>query len=104
MGTLIIDLDGTCLEFHTNNWLPGVVDKLTQLSQAGHQIVFITMRGDRDADQIWNGPDTERLLEKLPFEWSLILNSTWPRVLIDDHPPQVLHTVINSADWVGRFT
>ncbi len=104
MSTLILDLDGTCLNYHTNEWLPGVVDRLALAAANGDKIVFITMRDEeRDKHQIWNAHDTIELIEALPFKSVLILNASSPRVLIDDHQPQVMHTKTNSADWTKRF-
>lgn len=42
--TIFFDLDGTVLRFHTNEWLPGVVEQLQLLVNAGHQVIFITSR------------------------------------------------------------
>ena len=103
MATMIFDLDGTCFRFHTNEWLPGVVEKLTALAEAGHQIVFISMRGRRDPDQEWSQEKTKTILEALPFRYVMIWNSEWPRIVIDDCPPQALHTRQDSADWIGKL-
>jgi ribonucleotide monophosphatase NagD (HAD superfamily) len=102
MATLIIDLDGTCLKYHTNEWLPGVVETLTKMAKH-HQIVFVTMRGSRDPDEVWNGEATRALLAKLPFAYDAIYDATWPRVLIDDQMPQAIATPTDSADWVARL-
>jgi hypothetical protein len=81
-----------------------VVEKLAAQAAAGHQIVFISMRGSRDPTEVWNGPDTEALLKALPFENTFVQNSTWPRLVIDDCPPGALHTVTDSADWTEKLT
>jgi ribonucleotide monophosphatase NagD (HAD superfamily) len=103
MATLIFDLDGTCLRFHTNDWLPGVRERLIELSEDGHQIIFISMRGHRDPNEVWCQDNTKKLLEELPFKYTMIWNSEWPRIVVDDCPPVAVHTPTDSGDWLDKL-
>ena len=100
MAAMFIDLDGTCLKYHTNEWLPGVWDYLIEMAK-NNTIIFVTMRAHgRDDNEIWNATATQKLIDTLPFNKMLILGVPWPRIIIDDFPPLAIHTAQDSADWV----
>lgn len=105
MAAYFFDLDGTLVAYHTSSWLPGVVDRLTDLSRAGHQLYIMTMRErDRDAGTAWSVEHTEVLLQTLPFAVSLLLNVASPRVLVDDTKPEaVLATTNNPTEWLAKI-
>jgi hypothetical protein len=104
MATFIFDIDGTVVEYHTNNWLPGVKEKLIELHQAGHQIIFVTMRGPgRDSDQEWNWVNTVVLFDQLPFLPRILDCCSWPRILVDDANPQALSIATNSTTWIEQL-
>jgi len=99
-AALFIDLDGTCLRFHTNEWLPGVREKLCSLAARGHQIHFITMRGEHDDLQIWSIEATKKLLAELPFQYKVIFGVYSPRMLIDDGGCGHLQVSTNEPNWI----
>lgn len=102
MAAFFFDIDGTIVNFHTSEWLPGVIEKLTTLHTQGHRIYFITMRGPQDEETEWSVKNTHKLLSVLPLEYHLITNVPSPRFLIDDNHIETINTQTNSADWVGK--
>jgi ribonucleotide monophosphatase NagD (HAD superfamily) len=44
-ATHIFDIDGTIVNFHTNDWLPGAKEYIQKLYRQGCRIIFITQRG-----------------------------------------------------------
>lgn len=104
MAAFFFDIDGTTVQFHGLNWLPGVVEKLTALKASGHQIHFITMRDrTRDTGTAWSIEETERLISELPFQIdSLLTNVQSPRVVVCDHTPIAIQAVTNHPQsWMG---
>lgn len=101
MAAFFIDLDGTCLEFHTNKWLPGIINKLEEIVKNGHQLFFITMRGEQDRDTSCSIENTKKLFSELNFEYVLLIQS--PRILIDDSQIASFRTSRNPADWLDKF-
>lgn len=103
MAALFFDLDGTCVTFHTNEWMPGVLEKLTSLHSHGNQIFFITARGPQDANDAWSPENTEALISKLPFPASLTTGVHSPRVLIDDSDIGTVKIKTNDPVWIDAF-
>ena len=106
MATFFFDIDGTIVNYHTNEWLPGVKQKLIQLHNDNHQIIFITMRDtERDNNTVWSVENTHELLTKanFPFKYTLLTNIQSPRILIDDNNIFAIQTICNSANWIEKI-
>jgi hypothetical protein len=97
MATYFFDIDGTIVNFHTHEWLPGAKEKLFQIAQEGHDIVFITMRGPQDEGQPWSVQNTVKLLEELPFRYRLLTDCVSPRIIVDDSKPTAIHWPHNGS-------
>ena len=97
MAALFFDLDGTLLDWHTNDWMPGAVEMLQKLKQEGHQIIFMTMRGHQDIDKLWSIENTLPILEKLGIEYRILFGVPSPRVMFDDSPTCGIH--VNTKQW-----
>ena len=103
MAALFFDIDGTVVRFHTNEWLPGVREKLGELAAAGHQIHFVTMRGSQDEGTGWSVENTIKLLADLPFHHKLITDVGQPRILIDDGTPIAIQIATDHPSWVDQL-
>jgi hypothetical protein len=102
MSALFIDLDGTCLYYHTNIWMPGVVEKLSELASAGHQIHFITMTGPQDAGMEYSVEKRTALIAALPFPCLLTTSVQSPRIIIDDSGIDLIQAAHNDASsWLN---
>lgn len=97
MAALFFDLDGTLLDWHTNDWKPGAIEMLQTLKQEGHQIIFMTMRGHQDIDKLWSIENTLPILEKLGIEYRILFGVPSPRVMFDDSPTYGM--LSNTKDW-----
>lgn len=90
MAAHILDIDGTIVNYHTSEWLEGAKEKLLQLYGDGHQIIFITMRGDQDEGTIWSVENTKRTilkdLDDMGIKYRIIFGVQSPRILHDDSP------------------
>lgn len=103
MAAFFIDLDGTVLKYHTNEFLPGVVDRLSALVSAGHEVIFISMRGTRDLHDEWSPKKTREALATLPFPYRFLGDVQAPRILIDDTAPTAVHATTNDpTSWLGQ--
>jgi FMN phosphatase YigB (HAD superfamily) len=88
MATHIFDIDGTILNWHTNEWIKGAKEKLIELHDKGDDIIFITMRGKQDEGTIWSIENTKNTLLKelddLGIVYNIIFGVQSPRILHDD--------------------
>ena len=63
METHIFDIDGTIVNYHTNNWIDGAKEYIINLYNNGNQIVFITMRDEiRDYNEVWSVENTKNTI------------------------------------------
>lgn len=89
METHIFDLDGTLVKYHTNEWLPGALEHLKELSDRGDYILIITMRGPQDDDKEWSIDKTIETviydLQEQGIAHDIIMNVPSPRHLYDDN-------------------
>ena len=90
MAAHIIDIDGTIVDYHTNKWLKGAKELLIGIHNAGHQIIFITMRGEQNKGTIWSIQNTKdtilKDLDELGIKYKIIFGVQSPRVIHDDMP------------------
>ena len=90
MATHIFDIDGTVVEYHTNNWLDGAKENIVQLHKQGHQIVFITMIGEHDSGTEWSIERTKETILKelndLGVRYTVLFGFSSPRIIHDDSP------------------
>ena len=103
MSAYLFDIDGTVVKWHTNEWLPGAVEMLTDSADKGHQSIFITMRGinKSDADNEWSTANTDKLLSQLPFKYRVLYAVAPERVVVDDNKKGgFVHHKQNST-WEG---
>ena len=88
MAAHIFDIDGTIVNWHTSEWLPGSIETLVDLNNEGHDIIFITMRGIQDANTIWSIDNTKNTilkdLDNLGVKYEIIFGVQSPRILHDD--------------------
>jgi len=105
MATLILDIDGTIVEHHTNKWLPGAKEMLIKASDDGHKILFITMRGVQDDGKEWSIARTRETILKDLDNWAvnymIHFGMPSPRIIHDDMPIAAIQRVRN-AHWVGN--
>ena len=90
MGAHIFDIDGTIVNYHTSEWLEGAKELLVRLHSEGHQIIFVTMRGEHDKGTIWSIENTKNTilneLDELGIEYAIIFGVQSPRTIHDDSP------------------
>jgi hypothetical protein len=88
MSAHIFDIDGTIVDFHTNEWLKGAKELLVRLYNEGHNIILITMRCERDENTIWSIENTKNTilkeLDDLGVKYLIIFNVQSPRIIHDD--------------------
>lgn len=89
MATHFFDLDGTIVDYHTNNWISGAKELLIRLFNDGNQIIFITMRDElRDKNEIWSVDNTKNTilkeLDDIGIKYIIIYNVSSPRIIHDD--------------------
>ena len=89
MATHFFDIDGTIVDYHTNNWISGAKDLLIKLFNEGNQIIFITMRDEvRDKDEVWSVENTKNIilkeLDDAGVKYMVIYNVSSPRIIHDD--------------------
>ena len=88
MSAHIFDIDGTIVNWHTSEWLPGAVEMLVELNNEGHDIIFITMRGVQDDNTIWSIDNTKNTilkdLDNMCVKYKIIFGVQSPRILHDD--------------------
>jgi hypothetical protein len=93
MSAHIFDIDGTIVNWHTSEWLPGAIETLIELNNEGHDIIFITMRGVQDANTIWSIDNTKNTilkdLDNLGIKYEIIFGVQSPRILHDDSEIQL---------------
>ena len=98
MAAFIFDIDGTLVDWHTNDWMPGALEMLRELKQEGHQIIFTTMRGHQDIDKLWSIENTLPLLEQLGIEYRILFGVPSPRMIIDDSSVHAMN-VKGTKEW-----
>jgi len=90
MAAHIFDIDGTLVDYHTSEWLYGAKETIVKLYNAGHDIILITMRCDRDDGTIWSIENTKKTilkdLDDLNVKYTILFNIQSPRTLHDDSP------------------
>jgi len=89
MGTHIFDIDGTIVNYHTNEWIDGAKELIIKLFRKGNQIIFITMRDEiRDKNEIWSVENTKNIILKDLDDWgvkyTILFNVSSPRIIYDD--------------------
>lgn len=88
MATHIFDIDGTIVNYHTNQWIDGAKELLIRLFQEGHDIVFITMRGIQDNNTLWSVENTKNIilkqLDDLGIKYYILFGMQSPRIIHDD--------------------
>jgi len=88
MAAHIFDIDGTIVNYHTSEWLEGAKELLVGIHNAGHQIIFITMRGEHDEGTIWSIENTKNTilkdLDELGVKYTIIFGVQSPRIVYDD--------------------
>jgi hypothetical protein len=102
VAALFVDIDGTVVEHSTANWLPGVREKLAELAAQGHQIIFITARGD-DGHPVMGVAATVALIENCGFPAKLIMGVQLPRMVICDMGPSALPVSRDDPAWIKHF-
>lgn len=97
VGTVFVDLDGTILRQGTQELLPGALEEMQRLREAGFRIVLTTRRGEEfGKHRVYGREATERALrrlarEGLPFD-AVLYDCPSPRIVIDDCPGgHILH-------------
>jgi hypothetical protein len=90
MAAHIFDIDGTIVNYHTGDWLEGAKELLIKIDELGHQIIFITMRGEQDEGTLWSIESTKQTilkdLDDLGIEYRILFGVKSPRVIHDDMP------------------
>jgi hydroxymethylpyrimidine pyrophosphatase-like HAD family hydrolase len=76
MAAYFVDLDGTTFRFGTNEFLPNARENLLARKQAGHQIIFTTMRDD--------AADVREVLKQAGLGGMIITGVQSPRIVIND--------------------
>lgn len=104
MAAFLVDLDGTVIRFHERAWLPGAIERLANLHRSGHEIVFVTMRGERDKGTDWSREVTEELFQQLTFPYRVLWDVQSPRVLVDDTSPFAIHVPRNDIGSWPEFS
>lgn len=89
MAAHFFDIDGTLVDWHTNEWLSGAKEYILQRFQAGDQIIIMTMRGWQDEGTIWSIENTKKTilkdLEDIGVKYTVIFSVASPRVFHDDN-------------------
>lgn len=103
--TYIFDIDGTLVDWHTNEWLEGAKENLLKLHNEGHRIILITARNEiNDRFTIWSPENTQKTILKdlkdLGVDYTIIFDVPSPRTLIDDKPCKAITRKRNSS-WNG---
>jgi hypothetical protein len=89
MGTQIFDIDGTIVNYHTNDWIVGAKELIIKLFHEGNQIILITMRDEiRDKGEIWSVENTKTTilkdLDESGIKYIILFGISSPRTLHDD--------------------
>jgi len=89
MAVHIFDLDGTLVKHGTNDPLPGAVEMLRKLKDAGDTIVIITRRGDKEFEgspKYGKGTilNAIRRLDLNPYQVQVVMDCDSPRILYND--------------------
>ena len=90
MAAHIFDIDGTIVNYHTSEWLEGAKKMLFDTYAYGHDIIFITMRGEQDEGTIWSVENTKNTilkdLDEMGIKYKIIFGVQSPRIIHDDSP------------------
>lgn len=85
MAAFFIDLDGTIVHQGTNDLIDGVIDRLKQIKQNGHQLFITTKRGSWPPEHVYGRRSTERFLKSLEIEFDgIVFDVESPRIVIND--------------------
>jgi ribonucleotide monophosphatase NagD (HAD superfamily) len=82
MAAIFVDIDGTTMEWGTENFLPGALDELRRFREAGHQIIFTTQRKQDDRD--FNMAKLRELIALYFPESTILYHVTSPRIVMND--------------------
>ena len=91
MAAYFFDIDGTIVNYHTNDFIKGAAEMLRKLSSRGHQINFMTMRGPQDAEKEWSMEKTKDLLDSIGIEYRVMYGVKSPRIFVDDRANSLIH-------------
>lgn len=90
MATYIFDIDGTIVNYHTNEWINGAKEYINNIYRNGDSIMFITMRGEQDNETVWSIENTKKTilrdLDDLGIKYIIIFGVDSPRIIHDDSP------------------
>ena len=100
MATYVFDIDGTVVDYHTNEWLPGAKEFIKNRFKEGHQIVFMTQRGIKSENPIWGMENTYRLLDELKIDYKVVFDCTSPRIIFNDCKDEVVTRKQNDS-WIN---
>ena len=88
MFAYIFDIDGTIVNFHTNEWLEGAKEMIVRYYNQGNDIIFITRRGVQDEGTIWSIENTKNIilkdLDDLNVKYKILFGVQSPRIIVDD--------------------
>jgi hypothetical protein len=88
MSAHFFDIDGTIVNYHTNNWIAGAKELILDLYEHGHDIILITMRGITDDNNEWSMQNTKNTilkeLDDLKIKYVIIFGVQSPRIIHDD--------------------
>jgi len=102
MATLIFDIDGTIVKYHTNEWIEGALEYIEKMVNEGHNIVFITMRGPQDVNTEWSVERTKDTiltdLENKNIQYSILWHQPTPRIIYDDADVYA-HKRVRNQKW-----
>jgi hydroxymethylpyrimidine pyrophosphatase-like HAD family hydrolase len=85
MAAFFFDIDGTLLNYHTQEWVPGAKELLSSLREQGDTVILITARDTHDAGKPWSIEETERVMKEAGFSFQIIYGVPWDRHIIDDY-------------------
>lgn len=90
MAAIFLDLDGTILQWRTNEPINGAVTLIHRLAEEEHQIIFTTRRG-REPDpfkdhEILSKEATEKVLKNLfpDIDYQIYYGVDSPRIVVND--------------------
>ena len=100
MAARFFDIDGTLVEYHTNNWLLGARKMLITQYNNGNQIFLVTMRcHKRDADKEWSPERTRQTilkdLDEDGVKYVVMFDVQSPRIIVDDSETQSIKRSTN---------
>ena len=83
MAAHFFDIDGTLVNYHTAEWLPGAKEYVLNMFKVGHKIILFTIRGEQDY-----GTNTKKTilkdLDDMGIKYTILFGVDSPRVIHDD--------------------